>query len=133
MGFINHKKGPQLLLECFDRIYNYDPTFEFHIAGSHQEERVHLWFQAVEPKLPYKIHWDGWIEDINEYYADKDFVINTSLFESQCLALQEGMSAGVIPLVHNWLGANNIYPTNFLFNTAEDCLDLVKRVDGDQG
>jgi len=41
------------------------------------------------------------------------------------------MSAGVVPLVHNWLGANNIYPTNFLFNTAEECLGIVKRVDSD--
>ena len=129
VGYMNYKKGPQLLLDCFNAIYNYDPTFEFHIAGEHQDERIDLWFNNIQRYLPYKIYWDGWQENMPEYLIDKDFIINTSLFESQCMALQEGMASGVVPLVHAWIGAEGIYPNNHLFVNPDQCVNIVRNFD----
>jgi len=126
VGYMNYKKGPQLLLNCFQAIYDYDPTFEFYIAGEHQDERIHLWFSGLQNLLPFTINWDGWQENMPDYLKDKDFVINTSLFESQCLSLQEGMASGVIPLVHAWLGADRIYPMTNIFVTPDQCVDIIK-------
>jgi len=127
LGFMNYKKGPQLLVECFNKIHNYDPAFSFHIAGKHQDERIHLWFQHIENSLPFKIHWDGWIDDVSKYLEDKDYIINTSLLESQCLSLMEGMSQGVVPIIYNWIGSGFHYPSNFLFNVSDECLKIIKK------
>ena len=126
IGFMNYKKGPQMLLEAFRKIYEHDPEYTFHVAGEHQDERIHLYFQQMAINLPFKIHWEGWQGDISKFLKDKDFIISTSLFESFQYALAEGMLQGCIPLVHNWIGADAIYPTAHIFNTVDECVEMVK-------
>ena len=72
-----------------------------------------------------KIVTEPWQNDMNSYYADKDFVISSSLFESFHMSIAEGMLTGCIPLIHNWFGAENIYPHKYIWNTVPDCLDIV--------
>lgn len=127
IGFMNYKKGPQMLLEVFRKIYEYDNEYTFHIAGGHQDERIYLYFEQMQKQLPMKIYWDGWQEDIPKYLKNKDFVISSSLFESFQYSLAEGMSQGCIPLVHNWLGADLLYPKEYIYNTPEEAVGIVKK------
>ena len=34
-----------------------------------------------------------------------------------------------MPLIHNWYGARNIYPSRFLFNDPDDCLRLLTHLE----
>lgn len=126
VGYINHKKGPELLLQAFKKIWDYDNEFEFYIAGQHQEERCYLYFETMKPFLPFEVHLEGWQKDMSAYFADKDFVISTSIFESFQYALAEGMSQGVCPLIHTWLGSDLIYPSKYLWSFVDDCVEVVK-------
>ena len=42
------------------------------------------------------------------------------------MATLEAMAAGLKPLVHNFPGADGIYPEEVLFNTAEDFCRIVR-------
>ncbi len=128
VGYINYKKNPQLLLYCFKAIHDWDPEFELHIAGEQQDPRLELYMRDMARKLGIEIHYHGWIKDMPKFYKEMDFVISTSIFESFHLSIAEGMSSGVIPLVHDWFGADNIYPESCRFLTAEDCLALIQKV-----
>ncbi len=133
VGYINYKKNPQLLLYCFKAIHDWDPEFELHIAGKHQDSRIELYMRDMAQKLGIDIHYHGWIEDMPAFYQEMDYVISTSLFESFHLSIAEGMASGVIPLVHDWFGADNIYPDTCRYLTPEDCLSLVKKsIEGDR-
>lgn len=129
IGFINYKKGPELLLQCFYSIWKYDPSFSFHIAGQHQDERIALYFQKMLSELPFEIKFDGWVEDMPKYFSDKDFVISTSLFESFQFSIAEGMSSGLIPLIHSWPGSEILYPDKHVFVSPDECVELVKKFD----
>jgi len=126
VGFLNYKKAPELLLQFWYQIWKQDPTFEFHIAGDFQDERYVLYFNAVANKMPFQIHFDGWIKNMPEYFKDKDYVMSTSLFESFQYSLAEGMSQGVVPLIHGWLGSDKLYPKDFIFYNSDECIDIIK-------
>ena len=127
VGYINYKKGPELLLQTFLALHEMDPEFTFHIAGDHQDERIALYFSYMQQFLPFQINFDGWVKDMPEYLKDKDYVLSTSLFESFQYALAEGMAQGVYPLIHNWPGALDLYPQEHIFVSVPECIDIVKK------
>jgi glycosyltransferase involved in cell wall biosynthesis len=129
VGYINYKKNPALLLYCFKKIHEYDHGYSLHIAGEHQDARIQLYFEQFLRNNPLPVHFDGWVKDMPEWYADKDFVISTSLFESFHYSIAEGMASGLMPLIHNWYGAGNVYPKEYLFEDPDDCLKLLKRLE----
>lgn len=127
VGYINYKKNPSLLLYCFKKIHQYDPEYSLHIAGSHQDPRIQLYIDNFLKHNPLPVHFDGWVEDMPSWYADKGFVISTSLFESFHYSIAEGMASGLLPLIHHWYGADYLYPSEYLFEDPDECLQLVKR------
>lgn len=131
-GYLNYKKGPALLLQVFKKIYDHDPSFEFFIAGEHQDARIHLYYQSMELRMPFKINFSGWVQDMPKYLEDKDYIISTSLFESFQYSIAEGMAQGLIPLVHHWLGSDEIYPKDNLFLYPEECVDIIKKFESEK-
>lgn len=129
VGYINYKKNPTLLLYCFKKIHEYDREYSLHIAGNHQDPRIQLYFDHFLKENPLPIHFDGWVEDMPTWYADKDFVISTSLFESFHYSIAEGMASGLLPLIHNWYGAKNLYPGKYMFDDPDQCLELLKQLE----
>jgi glycosyltransferase involved in cell wall biosynthesis len=129
IGYINYKKNPALLLYCFKAIHDYDNAYSFHIAGEHQDPRIQIYFEHLIPRLNIPVTFDGWVKDIPSYLEDKDYVISTSLFESFHYSIAEGMASGVIPLIHDWMGAEDLYPREFIFTTPDSCLQLVKSIE----
>lgn len=129
IGYINYKKNPSLLLYCFKAIHEHDPGYTFHIAGEHQDARIQVYFAHLLPKLNIPVQFDGWVEDIPAYMRDKDYVISTSLFESFHYSIAEGMASGVLPLIHDWLGADQLYPRQYVFTTPEDSVRLIKTLE----
>ncbi|HUV30194.1 MAG TPA: tetratricopeptide repeat protein [Acidobacteriota bacterium] len=127
VGYINYKKNPPLLLYCFKKIHEYDPAYSLHVAGTHQDSRIALYFDNFLRHSPLPVTFHGWVEDIPAWYADKDFVVSTSLFESFHYSIAEGMASGLMPLVHNWYGADRLYPDGCLFEDPDGCLELVKK------
>jgi len=126
IGYINYKKGPELMLQAFKAIHDYDPEFTFHIAGQHQDPRIKLYFDTIIPQLGFKINFDGWVQDMPTYLQDKDYVISTSLFESFQYSLAEGMAQGVFPLVHSWMGSNIFYPGESIWTFPSQLIDRIK-------
>ncbi len=129
VGYINYKKNPALLLYCFKKIYEYDPEYSLHIAGSHQDSRIQLYFDHFLKNNKLPIHFDGWVDDMPAWYADKGFVISTSLFESFHYSVAEGMASGLLPLVHHWYGADYLYPESALYQDPDGCLGLLQKLE----
>lgn len=124
VGYINYKKDPTLMLQCFKAMHELDPEFRFFIAGDYQDPRFKFYFDHLIPKLGIPVQFDGWIDNVPEYFRDKDFVISTSVFESFHYSIAEGMASGLMPLVHNWPGSENIYPEKYRFSTPEECAEI---------
>ncbi len=131
VGYINYKKNPTLLLYAFKKLYEYDNEFTLHVAGTFQDSRIELYFKNFLDRHPLPIQFDGWVSDMPLWYKDKDYILSTSLFESFHYSIAEGMASGLMPLIHDWYGADTLYPSKYLFSDPDSFVALVRRLQSD--
>ncbi|MCM1989258.1 glycosyltransferase [Oceanirhabdus seepicola] len=127
VGYINHKKGPMLLLHTFKAIYDKDNRYKLYIAGAFQDERYLLYFQHMirEMGLQNSVIYEGWQKDIDKWLENKNYILCTSVLESQNMSVMQGMSKGIKPLIHNFVGAKGIYPEEYIWNTIEEAVKMI--------
>ncbi len=117
VGFLNHKKNVPLLLDLATR----HPDREFHIAGSFQDERLeHYVSHFLGMNRVRNVHLHGWVDDIDAFLDNMNYILSTSIWEGTHLAVLEGMAKGLMPLVHFWPGAHEIYRTDWLFRNSSE-------------
>jgi len=126
VGFVKMQKGPELLAQCFAKIHSYDPEYRFHIAG-HFDPVIERYFNHLCEELSIPVQYHGWVEDIASWLHDKDYIISSSMSESFQFSVIEGISSGLMPLVHNWPGSNEFYQKETMFNTVDECLALLQQ------
>jgi len=131
VGYINHKKNPSLLLQCMSHLNEIDPRYVLHIAGEHQELRFKLYVEHMVNALGLErnIQFHGWVDNVEAWLADKSFILSTSVLESFGYGIAEAMARGLKPLIHNFVGAENIYPREYLFNSVREFGQMVLNPD----
>lgn len=120
IGYINYKKNPAMLLQCMRYLVDIDDRYVLHIAGKYQDLRYQLYLDHMIKAmgLEENIIFHGWVDDIVSWLDDKHFVVCTSLLESFGYGIAEAMACGLKPILHNFVGAKEIYPEECLFNTV---------------
>lgn len=123
VGHINFKKGGILLPHAMQQLAIVNPKTEFHVLSKIQNLRLRLFMQEFiksNKNINIKIH--EWIpqEEVNNWLEDKDYILCTSLLESQNLSVMQAMLKGIKPLIHNFVGAEYIYPKEYLWSNFEE-------------
>lgn len=127
VGYINHKKNPSLLLQCIKHLVDIDDRYVLHIAGQHQELRFQLYFDHIikEMNLGKNVLFHGWVNDVHKWLDDKNFTVSASVLESFCHGIADAMACGLKPLIHNFIGAKELYPEKYIFNSVKDFSEMV--------
>jgi len=129
-GYINHKKGIEQAVQVFYEAWLKRPELELHIAGTVQDPRIwlHMGTLIDELGLRQQVHFYEWQDELNAWYADKDYFLSTSTGETFHYSLAEGMAAGLKPVIHCWKGSRDIYGDEWVYRTvAEGAQMLLKR------
>jgi len=66
------------------------------------------------------VFFDGGAEDVCSWLEDKHYIVSTSIIEDRGMGLLEGMACGLKPVIHNFPGADQAFPSEFLFNISEE-------------
>ncbi|MFC1477196.1 tetratricopeptide repeat protein [candidate division KSB1 bacterium] len=127
VGYLKKPKAPDLLIQCFAKIHNYDPEYSLHIAGEIQDLEIQVYIEHILKKMNLPVTFCGWVDPVAPWLEDKDFIISSSISESFQFAIVEGIARGLLPFVHNWPGSEEIYPSECIFNTVDECLEILKR------
>ncbi len=113
-GYLTRKKGIGELILLAQSL----PNYEFHLAGRYQEDDIADWMNKKKPDNVFVHEWK-YEEAMNEFYQDKTYILNTSLRESQGMTMMEGMACGLKPLVRNWIGAEEIYGKDAVWDSYQ--------------
>lgn len=126
-GYINYKKGPMLLLQTIKAIVDRDRRYKLYIAGQFQDLRYIQYFKQMleEMDLSNNVFYQGWQEDLNNWLEDKQYILCTSVLESQGMGIMQAMSKGIKPVIHNFVGAREIYDKKYLWNTINEAADMI--------
>ncbi|MDR1050987.1 MAG: glycosyltransferase [Deltaproteobacteria bacterium] len=122
LGFISYKKDPMLMLHAFSHLAKTRPDLTLHVAGTFQDKRYEIGMpHFIEAAgLGDRVKFYGHISDADRWLADKDYILCSSLNESQGVGLLEAMSRGCRPLIYNFPGAMDLYPAEYLWTTFDD-------------
>lgn len=127
VGYINYKKGPMLLLHTFKAIYDKDKRYKLYIAGQFQDDRDVLYFKQMikEFGIEKNVFYEGWQDDLDKWLEDKNYILCTSLLESQNISVMEAMVKGIKPIIHNFVGCKSIYKKKYVWNSISDAVNMI--------
>lgn len=128
VGFINYKKNPQMALQIVKKLTDIDNRYKLHVAGSFQDSRykIYLEYMIKEMGLQDNVKFYGWIDDMENFWEDKNYLLHTSIQEGHSYAIMEAMARGIKPVIHNFRGAKELYsPIHFIFNTVDEAVNLI--------
>jgi glycosyltransferase involved in cell wall biosynthesis len=129
VGDLKLVKNPMFALQCMHRLHSIDDEYKLFFAGRMADEDafVEQYLRHMVDVLGLRdvVFFDGWQGDIGSWLADKHYIISTSVIESQGMGILEGMACGLKPVVHNFPGAEEIFGSEFLFNTTEEFCERI--------
>jgi glycosyltransferase involved in cell wall biosynthesis len=122
IGYLNARKNPMFLLQCMQKLHFIDPQYKLYLAGIFQDATLEQYIRYMVKALDLAdaVFFDGWQDDVNGWLEDKHYIVSASIGESQGMGLLEGMACGLKPVIHNFPGADQIFPSEHLFNISEE-------------
>ena len=124
VGDLRLVKNPMFALQCVHRLHSIDGGYKMFFAGRMPDEdafvKQYLRHMVDVLGLREVVFFDGRKEDIGSWLSDKCYIASTSVIESQGMGILEGMACGLKPVVHNFPGSEEIFGSEFLFNTTEE-------------
>ncbi|MDR2387672.1 MAG: glycosyltransferase [Deltaproteobacteria bacterium] len=126
LAYISYKKDPMVMMQAFSYLAKDNPDLKLHVAGMYQDSRYALAMPHFAKKagLNERIVFYGHVNNPDEWFKDKDYILCSSLNESQGLGILEAMSRGLKPLVYNFPGAEDIYLPGYLWTTFDQLKEL---------
>ena len=127
VGYLNMRKNPMFLLQCMQKLHYIDPEYKLFFAGNFQDSMLEQYIKHIVHSLNLTdvVFFDGWQEDINTWLKDKHYIVSCSIGEGKPVGLLEGMACGLKPVIHNFPGSDQIFPSEFLFNIAEEFCEQI--------
>ena len=128
LGTVNYKKGPMLLFHAFNELISCGGDYNLHIGGVIEDMRFYFYYSQMAEELGIKdrIFFENRINDVPDWLKDKNYIVTSSVLESQQMAIMEAMACGVKPLIHNFVGARKVYPDHLIWNTIHDFVKMVQ-------
>jgi tetratricopeptide (TPR) repeat protein len=127
LGDLRMVKNPAFVLQCMQKLHYIDSGYRLFFGGVLPDAVVEQYVRHMVNALDLGdvVFFDGWQEDVNSWLADKHYIVSTSIIESQGMGLLEGMACGLKPVIHNFPGADQVFPSELLFNISEEFCEHV--------
>jgi len=127
LGNLRMVKNPALCLQCMQKLHYIDAEYRLFFGGAFADEVLEQYLRHMVEALDLSdvVFFDGWQADVNSWLSDKHYIVSTSVCEGHPVGILEGMACGLKPVIHNFLGAGHIFPSEFLFNIAEEFCEQV--------
>ena len=129
-SLIPRKRVYELIL-AFSELLKKNPELRLHIGGPEREiftEYAHALYRLPQRlNLEDRIIFYGKVTDPEAWYQKLDIFISNSYSEGLQVALLEAMASGIFSLSHDWEGAEEILPKEYLYFSEQELIDRVSR------
>jgi glycosyltransferase involved in cell wall biosynthesis len=128
VGHLEPKKNPMLMLQIAHALHRADPRFSVHVAGAFTDLRTARYTRRMMGTLGLGgvVRFDGAVADMPAWFADKGVLLSTSMYESFGLNIGEAMAVGLFPVVHDFPGADRLWPAECLFASVDQAVALIR-------
>ena len=124
LGRISYVKNLPFMLDMFNELLKLDSRYRLHIVGDIHEKELVYYLQNYISKLNLegKIISYGHIpnDELPELMKEMNYILCSSIFESQGVGILEAMACGLKPVIFNFPGAETFFPENILYMDRKD-------------
>jgi len=122
VGDLSAKSNPMFLLQCMQKLHYLDADYRLYFAGEFEDKSVEQYVKYMVEVLGLSsvVFFDGKVKNIRTWLRDKHYIVATGIGQGGVVSVLEGMACGLKPVMHNFPGAGQILPAEFLFDLAED-------------
>jgi hypothetical protein len=119
--------NPAFVLQCMQKLHYIDPEYRLFFGGLFQDQTLEQYMKHMVDALNLRdaVFFDGRQEDVCSWLEDKHHVVSTGTIESQSVGLLEAMACGLKPVIHNFPCADQMFPSEFLFNISEEFCEQI--------
>lgn len=130
VGDLAPKKDPALALRILADFRRAGGEASLAFAGAWKSLRVRLHLLDLVAKLGLQdvVHFDGVVDDMPQWLADKDVLLSTSMFESFGYAIGEALAMGLDAVVLTYPGAERAWPADILVCTSAQAVERLQHV-----
>jgi len=127
VGRLSMTSNPMFLLQCMQKLHYIDPEYKLFFAGPFESLSLEHYVRHMVQSLALAdvVSLEPWPQDLNAWLRDKGCIVCSSITDFLGTALLEGMACGLKPVIHNFPGASEIFPSEFLFNISEEFCERV--------
>ncbi len=127
IGCLTTEANPALLVQCMQKLHYIDPGYRLSFAGNFENSLLEQYLRHMVRTLNLEdvVTFEPPCGELNHWLSDKHFIVAAGISENQVEALLAGMACGLKPVIHNFPGADKLFPQRHLFNIAEQFCELV--------
>ncbi len=127
LGCLTMEANPGFLLQCMQKLHYLDCGYRLSFAGAFESPLLEQYVRHMVRTLGLAdvVTFESHPGDLNAWLSDKHFVVAAGIGENQVEALLVGMACGLKPVVHNFPGADQLLPPQYLFNIAEQFCEQI--------
>ncbi len=128
MGCLSMETNPAFLLQCMQKLQYLDGDYRLFFAGRFESPVLEQYVRHMVQTLGLAgvVSFEPYPSDLNAWLNDKHFVVSSGIGEGQVEAVLTGMACGLKPVLHNFPGAEQLFPAEYLFNIAEEFCEHVR-------
>jgi len=108
------------------------PTYEFHWLGTDNDYNWEAEYlrDKIAKKCPNIILHEEYVEDLDEWLDDKDYLLSASHKEAFGYSIAEAMAKGIKPIVHEFYGFEPLWgDSGYTWATLQEAYDLITKYD----
>ena len=127
IGCLTMEANPAFLIQCMQKLHYLDPGYRLSFAGTFENAILEQYIRHMVRTLNLTdvITFEPSCGELNHWLSDKHFIVASGIGESQVEALLAAMACGLKPIIHNFPGAERLFPPRHLFNIAEQFCEQV--------
>lgn len=131
IGCLTMEANPAFLLQCMQKLHYLDPQYRMYFSGRFESPSLEQYVRYMVQTLGLTdvVFFEPRPGEMNAWLSDKHFIVAGGIGENQVESLLVGMACGLKPIVHNFPGADKLFPARYLFNISEQFCEQVRSPD----
>ncbi|WP_334158870.1 glycosyltransferase [Achromobacter insolitus] len=141
IGIAPASKRLDLALDTLELLLAEDDRYSLHVKGPSPQSYRWLWARTKEREyyervferinsgpLRYKVIFDPAGNDVHRWLQKIGYILSPSDAESFHMAVAEGISSNVTPIIWKWPGSDFVYPFAELVDSAQSAASQIARL-----
>jgi tetratricopeptide (TPR) repeat protein len=127
LAHINYRKNPETWIQIIGKLKDLDNKYKLHVGGDFQDPLYKEYFEYIKKEMKMEDNFilHGWINEVEKFLEDKNYIISTSIHESFGYNIAEAMARGIKPIIHNFDGAKTLWPKELVYNTIDEAVKKI--------